>query len=319
MYSVSSFLMNGLKKMNSIVDTIKARALKLGFDDCGIASIHDTVEDAEIFKAWLSRGYHANMQYMESNIDVRTNPRLYHANAKSVIVVVQNYYQEPLVWSSSYGVAMFARFYDYHYALKDRLEKLLEQIRELYPQLKGTISVDSAPVLERYWAVKAGLGFIGQNTMFIHPKLGSFVFLGTIVVDQWLEPDVPNTDTCQNCGKCIAACPNGALEQSFTLNARKCISYQTIERNNDDLLDVDIDVNNQIFGCDICNMVCPHNQQAVQSTVFKSDKSICLLTDDEWDNVASSGFKRLFASTPIKRIGVKGIRRNIAHIKKSRE
>ena len=168
--------------------------------------------------------------------------------------------------------------------------------------------------MERYWAVQAGLGFIGKNTMFIHPKLGSYVFLGSIITDLYVDTVEPSSEECQGCGKCIAACPNQALVEPYKLDSNKCISYQTIEKNNSDTIDEGIVLNNQIFGCDICNSVCPHNDNVLQSGVFQENKTISMLSDYEWESLGSSQFKRLFSLSPIQRVGLKGIRRNIAYI-----
>ncbi len=297
----------------SITELIKKRATELGFDDVGIAKATPaTVFEARL-KSWLANGFHADMAYMEQNTGVRIYPEQFFSSAKSVVVVVMSYNLGEIPSRSKFKVARFAHVADYHYVMKSKLDDLLAFIKHTSPGCDGRISVDAQPVAERYWAVQAGLGFIGQNTMFIHPRLGSFVFLGTLIINTELEYDQPNTQTCLGCGACLQHCPNKAIVAPYVLDARRCISYLTIESKASTGFLPGLTLDNNIFGCDTCNLVCPHNQEIPVANPFNftlkpeaMDK-----TDDGWLSLGSNPFKRQFSHSPLRRAGLRGIRRNI--------
>lgn len=297
----------------TISTKIKRQAIALGFDDVGIAKVQNTGKLYEHLESWIQKGYHGSMEYMRNNIETRSKPILYVPEAKSVIVVIVNYYQENIKSKSKYKIAQFAHVQDYHYVLKEKLNQLLSFIVDIEPKTVGKISVDAQPVAERYWAVQAGLGFIGQNTMFIHPKLGSFNFIGSIVTNLELDSDTPSNETCLGCGKCISSCPNGAIVEPYTLDSQRCISYQTIESRSESIFNERIKFENYIFGCDICNLVCPHNENIplANKNNFAAKPEITNMTDDDWNTLGSSQFKRRFSHSPLRRAGLRGIRRNI--------
>ncbi len=301
-------------KDETISAKIKNKALSLGFDDVGVAEAQNSEQLGKRLYSWINKGYHAEMSYMKNNIETRCNPALYLPGAKSIIVVILNYYQGNIQTKSKYKVAQFAHMQDYHYIIKKRLEQLLSYIIQIEPNAKGKISVDAQPVAERYWAVKAGLGFIGQNTMFIHPKLGSFNLIGTIITDIELDYDKSNTETCLSCGKCINSCPNHAIIKPYLLDSRYCISYQTIESRSKLETKNNFKTDNYIFGCDICNLVCPHNNNIIiaKQGNISIKPEIGNMCDNDWQTISSSRFKRLFSHSPIRRAGLGGIRKNIA-------
>lgn len=302
----------------TITKQIKNYALEIGFDDIGIARSHNSEQVSNTLQKWIKNGYHADMNYMQNNIDLRSNPQLLFPEAKSVIVVILNYNISTPESKSKYKVARFAHLPDYHYIIKEKLTRLLDYIKTLSTDTEGQISVDTLPIAERYWAVQAGLGFLGQNTMFIHPKLGSLNFIGTLITNLELEYDTPNTQKCIGCGKCIEHCPNKALIKPYVLDARLCVSYQTIEMRTQENLEDKVTLENYIFGCDICNLVCPHNREIppAKPDNFSNRPQIEQLTDSDWQTMGSGKFKRLFSRSPLRRAGLSGIRRNIGRNKK---
>ena len=299
---------------------IKQQALSLGFVDCGITHPFFSSNLQSKIETWIKKGDHASMNYMSQNVDIRSNPALLFPDIKSIIVVLANYNFEQNKTESNFKIARFAQGNDYHYVIKNRIYQLLDFIKQQYPHCNGLASIDSSPVAERFWAVKAGLGCIGQNNMLIHPTYGSWVLIGTLMLDLELEYDKPYTGTCMQCGACIENCPNGAL-RPYELDARKCISYLTIEhRENFDSLP-SFDLKNQIFGCDICNTICPHNQQIPLSTDLQltPNPSLLNMTDNDWQALSTNQFKQRFAKSTLKRAGIKSIRRNMLHcIQKSK-
>jgi epoxyqueuosine reductase len=302
--------MNDIK---SITNQIKNRALELGFDDIGVAKAAPAKEFENHLHSWLHKGFHADMAYMQQNTAVRTNPGVFFPGAKSVIVVVVNYNLGEILSQSRFKVARFAHVTDYHHVIKSKLEELLGFVRHAIPESDGQFSVDAQPVAERYWAVQAGLGFIGQNTLFIHPKLGSFVFLGTLIVNAELEYDQPNTQACLGCGACLQRCPNKAIVEPYVVDARRCISYLTIESKAGSKFQEGLTLDNYIFGCDTCNLVCPHNQDIPLANAdnFTLKPEASEKTDDDWLALGSNPFKRQFSRSPLRRAGLRGIRRNI--------
>ena len=293
---------------------IKQKALQLGFDACGICKAEFAEEHAGYFKQWLDEAYNGEMSYLSKNMEKRCNSSLLVENAKSVIVVALNYFpkkkQRPDVPQFSY----YAYGKDYHWVVKDKLQQLYNYIhRELFP-FTGRIFCDTAPVLEKYHAQKAGLGWIGKNTQLIIPGKGSFFFLGEIVIDKELEYDTPLDDRlgdkCGTCAKCIDVCPTKALVAPRRLNATQCLSYLSIEYKGQLLVPLSEEY---IYGCDICNKVCPHNRfaQATMIEEFKPSGDFLSLTKKQILQMDEDTFNEIFKKSAIKRIGLKQLKRNL--------
>lgn len=298
---------------------VKGLAMSVGFDKCGIS--HAEVKDSHIsfFKNWLKLEYHAEMDYMVNNKDLRKYPSKLLKNAKSVISVILNYNTNENLKNQRYNVSKYALVNDYHAVMRSKLEELLTAIKNKTPKINARIFIDTAPVLERYFAMSSGLGFIGRNTCLINPDFGSWVFIGEIITD--VEPDFydsPIHFDCGECQLCVKACPCGALSK-YGLNANKCISYHTIENKNNTPDMVAEKITNQVFGCDICQNVCPHNKiidlphSQLPSISAKLDK----LNPEELNNLSNREFNRRFENTSLLRAGRKKIIENFSHLKNS--
>ncbi|OYZ02885.1 MAG: tRNA epoxyqueuosine(34) reductase QueG [Sphingobacteriia bacterium 28-36-52] len=294
---------------------IKALAKKLGFDYCGIAKAVKLEEDARRLEKWLHQGMHGKMQYMENHFDLRVDPSKLVPGAKSVITLLKNYYpsakQEPL----TPHIAKYAWGKDYHEVIRAQLKLFLAEIREQIGEINGRGFVDSAPVLERSWAVQAGLGWVGKNGNLIHKQSGSFFFIATLIVDLALEIDDPYAkDFCGTCTKCIDACPTEAILPNKQINGSKCISYYTIELK-DALLPNQLKepFNNWMFGCDICQDICPWNRfsKPHQEPSFEPIPAILNLTTSQWEELSEESFKTIFKESPLKRTKFSGIKRNL--------
>ena len=299
---------------------VKSRALALGFDACGISKIESLDFDAKKYNEWLERGFQAGMSYMERNVEKRFNPGLLLENAKSVISVLLNYYPEKILPESQfYKISKYAYNTDYHYVVKEKLHDLMEFInKQTGEKISMRAFVDSAPVMDKSWAVRSGLGWIGKNSLLINKKLGSFVFVGEIIMDLELIADNPlNTEYCGSCTACIDACPTGAITEPYVVDANRCISYHTIETKEDIPQQIVPKLDGKIFGCDICQDVCPWNSKASfhQVQEFKLSDSLMLMSREDWENLTKPDFKKMFKSSPLWRTGYKKIMRNIEQAK----
>ncbi len=292
-------------------DLIKEKCRQLGFDDCGVVPAEELKSEEERFYKWLKAGFHGEMAYMERNIDKRLNPALLVPGAKSVIVALMNYYPAQKLDLKYYKISKYAWGQDYHGVIKRRLWQLLEFIdREIAP-CSGRAFSDSAPLLEQALAVRAGLGWIGKNSLLITKK-GSYFFLGELVVDMELAYDVPFTrNFCGTCSACIDACPVNAIVSPGTVDARKCISYLTIEKRGD--FTEPVDLHGWVFGCDECQDSCPWNRKAVATTIpeFEPGRELAGLTDVQLESIDKSQFKKIFKGTPVERTRYEGLVRNI--------
>ena len=264
-----------MPEKETISEKIKNFAIQLGFHACGISKADLLAEDAFLLEKWLAQNHEGEMAYMRNHIEKRTDPRLLVENAKSVISVLLNYYPEkPLQTEDQYKISKYAYGTDYHFVLKDKLTELLSFIEEICGKRTARIFVDSAPVLDKRWAQKSGLGWIGKNTCLITKEQGSFFFIGEIIIDLELDADKPIEDYCGSCTKCLNACPTNALVAPYRLDARKCISYLTIE-NKEEIPDrFKNSFNNWIYGCDICQDVCPWNKKAITTLIPEFKPSI---------------------------------------------
>lgn len=296
------------------LEQLKDIARQIGFDAAGVAPAALLSDEVEKVKRWVAEGKNAGMAYMERNMEVREDVNRLVEGAKSVIVTLTNYYNP---WQQPLGVpkiAMYARGKDYHQVVKDRLFVLLKELQRRMPDERGRCFVDSAPVLEHAWAKRAGLGWQGKNTLLIRKGLGSFCFIGIIVTTASFETyDMPFEDVfCGKCNRCIEACPTGALAAG-TVDAKRCISYQTIENKGDYPIDLKKLAGDWMFGCDICQEVCPWNMKltAHRCPAFMPMGKNMELNRAEWEDMTDQEFDVLFGGTPLKRAGLERIKNNL--------
>ena len=295
-------------------EIIKSEASSIGFLSCGISKAEFLSEEATKLENWLKSGFNGEMSYMERNFDKRLDPRLLVPGCKSVISLLFNYYtkkkpkkdHEPKISSYAYGK-------DYHLVVKDKLRELLLRIKNLVGDVNGRVFVDSAPVMDRVWAKKSGLGWIGKNTNLISKKTGSFFFIAELILDLELEYDHPTTDHCGSCTACIDSCPTNALATPYQIDATKCISYATIELKNNIPDSFKDNMRGWIFGCDICQDVCPWNRFSKNHNEpsFKDKKNITDMSKSQWEDLTKDVFDEVFKDSPIQRTGYNGIKRNI--------
>lgn len=297
---------------------IKQLAKEFGFSHCGIAPAQYLADDAHRLTSWLNNNMHGSMKYMENHFDMRVDPTKLVDRAKSVITMLYNYFPDPEFQqpASSYHVSKYAWGNDYHEVIREKLKKFLQALQKKYGQIQGRGFVDSAPVLERAWAVKSGLGWVGKNGNIIHPKLGSFHFIAVLIVDIDIQHDQPfATDHCGTCSRCIDACPTQAILPNKVINGASCISYYTIELK-ETFIQSNANFNNWIFGCDICQDVCPWNKFSSphQEPLFNPSEALIQMSQADWQNLTEEVFKKIFSQSPIKRTKYKGIMRNISFV-----
>ncbi len=308
-----------MQNRNSLSEEIKVKAKTLGFSECAIISARSLYEEEPRLKAWIRSGMHGEMEYMARNVEKRLDPRLLFENARSIIVVLQNYFpgetqkdpESPVLSKYAYGT-------DYHFVMKKKLNKLRDFIQKKAPTCKARPFVDSAPVLERAWAREAGLGWIAKNSNLISLHHGSFFFIGELIVDIELPFDNPNpvNDHCGTCTRCIDACPTQAIVASRIVDARKCISYQTIELKGELDENLKNHFENRVFGCDICQDVCPWNLKAKAHNEpdFYPHPQLLELTWKEWHEMENPLFNELFKNSAVRRTGYKGLKINLHFI-----
>ncbi|QHV94843.1 tRNA epoxyqueuosine(34) reductase QueG [Spirosoma endbachense] len=295
---------------------IKARALALGFDFCGVAKADFLEEEAPRLETWLKNGMHGQMNYMANHFDKRLDPRLLVDDAKSVITVLLNYYPEQKLPESDadYKLSKYAYGADYHYVIKDKLKDLLAYIQEEIGEVGGRAFVDSAPVMDKAWAKRGGLGWVGKHTNLINREIGSFFFIGELILDLELEPDGPITDYCGTCARCIDACPTDAIVGPYVVDGSKCISYFTIELKEAIPDDVRGKFDNWVFGCDICQDVCPWNRFAKphKTVEFSPNPELASFTKVDWEEITEDVFREVFRRSAVKRTKLEGLKRNVA-------
>ena len=294
---------------------IKQNAARCGFDFCGIAKAERLDEDARRLEKWLHKGMHGNMQYMENHFDLRIDPTLIVPGAKSVITLLKNYFPSQQQKPNTPHVSKYAYGKDYHEVIRSQLNDFLHLLNADIGEIHGRGFVDSAPVLERSWAQKSGLGWVGRNGNLITRQQGSFFFIATLIVDVPLEYDDPFAkDYCGTCTKCMDACPTEAILPGKIVDGSRCISYFTIELK--DMLipgEMKNRFNDWMFGCDICQDVCPWNRfsKPNNETAFTPIPEILNLSTKEWENMTEETFRKIFKNSPLKRAKFKGIQRNI--------
>ena len=300
---------------------IVSEAQKMGFDACGVSCATLLEEESAHVEQWLEGEREGEMGYLTRNKEKRYDPRLLVAGTRSIVTVLYNYFpQQTLGGSDKFKIAKYAYGADYHEVLKNKMRLLLERIESQTGKLEGTrVFVDSAPVLDRAWAVRCGLGFIGKNTTLIHPKKGSFFFIGHLFLPIELsETGRPLTNRCGRCTKCLDACPTGALESPFHIDARKCISYLTIEYKGSLKGHHPADFKGWIYGCDICQDVCPYNCFSVPNIepYFQPSDALKGMKEEDWKNLSQTDFEVLFKHSAMQRAGYEGLKRNIDFISK---
>jgi len=295
---------------------IKKEALQLGFHYCGIAKAEKLEDDTRRLENWLEKGHQGGMKYMENHFEKRTDPRLLVEGAKSVITLLFNYFPEAKQPEGVPKISAYAFGKDYHTVIKEKLNEFLAVLRDEIGEVNGRGFIDSAPVLERTWATRSGAGWIGKNGNLITKEQGSFFFIATLITDLELEYDHPFVkDYCGSCTKCIDACPTDAILPNKEINGSQCISYYTIELK-DALIPSEKKWDNWIFGCDVCQDVCPWNRfsKATAETDFKPMNAIMNFTSEDWEEITEETFKVIFKDSPIKRTKFAGIKRNLKFV-----
>ena len=295
---------------------IKTEAKKLGFLSCGISKADFLEDEAPRLERWLKDGKHGKMAYMENHFDKRLDPRLLVPDAKSIISLLFNYYTPLNQLDGAPKISKYAYGKDYHHVIKDKLKQLFQIINNKIGEVSGRVFVDSAPVMEKSWAVRSGLGWQGKNTNLISKKAGSFFFIAELIVDLELEYDTPVTDHCGTCTACIDACPTEALTP-YHIDASKCISYLTIELKDQIPTAFKNKMDDWAFGCDICQDVCPWNRFSKQHNepLFSPNSEVINYTQKNWEEITQETFNIIFKNSAIKRTGFKGFKRNISFLK----
>jgi epoxyqueuosine reductase len=298
---------------------IKQEAKRLGFDSCGIAKADFLENEASNLEQWLKNGFHGNMQYMENYFDKRLDPRLLVDNAKSVISLSFNYFPTTHQKEETYKIAKYAYGVDYHHILKSKLKELIFFIQSTIGNVNGRAFVDSAPVLERAWAKKSGLGWLGKHSLLIQKNKGSFFFLAELILDVELAYDYPfTTNHCGTCTKCVDACPTKAILPNNTIDGSKCISYFTIELKDEIPSAFKNKFEDWMFGCDICQDVCPWNRFSTPTSEekFKPHPNLTSFNKAEWEEITLDVFNIVFKKSAVKRTKYAGLMRNISFLKK---
>ena len=295
-------------------DFIKNKAIDLGFISCGISKSDFLQDEIGRFENWLKNNYHGKMSYMERNFDKRLDTTKLVEGSKSVISLLYNYYpSKKLNDQNNFKISKYAYGKDYHFIIKNKLKTLLNEMRNEIGDIDGRVFVDSAPILERAWAKKSGLGWIGKNTNLINKETGSFFFLAEIIVDLELNYDNETKDYCGSCTACLDACPTDALYEPYKIDASKCISYFTIELKEQFSSELKEDFNDWIFGCDICQDVCPWNKfsKPNKEPLFQPHEDLEHYKKKDWIEMTDEVFNVVFKESPLKRTKYKGLKRNI--------
>jgi epoxyqueuosine reductase len=298
---------------NSPTTIIKRLAAELGFDFCGISKADFLEEEAPRLDAWLKKNYHGKMAYMERNYDKRLDPRKLVDGARSVVSLLLNYYPEEPLSDSSYKLSKYAYGKDYHFVIKDKMKLFFQRIQEEIGEVGGRVFVDSAPVMDKVWAKKSGLGWVGKNSNLINRKMGSFFFIAEMILDIDLEADGPIKDYCGTCTACIDACPTDAITP-YQVDGSKCISYLTIELKDALPSGFKGKMENWIFGCDICQDVCPWNSFSRPHNTPEFSPSEALKSFQDWEEITSEIFTHLFKNSAVERTRLEGLKRNITFL-----
>lgn len=287
----------------------------MGFSFCGISKAEFLEEEAPHLEKWLSKNMHGEMRYMENNFDKRLDPTKLVEGSKSVISLLYNYFPEKEQQNNTYKISKYAYGEDYHFVIKHLLKEIAKHIHSTIGTVDMRVFTDSAPILERAWAKRSGLGWVGKNSMLINKQQGSFFFLAEIILDIELDYDTPIKDYCGSCTACIDACPTHAILPNNVVDGSKCISYFTIELK-DELLPKEItkNFNDWVFGCDICQDVCPWNRfsKPHQQPLFKPHEKLIGYTKKDWEEITEEIFQEIFKKSAVKRTKFAGLKRNIS-------
>ena len=298
---------------------IKQEAYRLGFQHIGIAKAEQMEEEAKRLEKWLNQGMHGKMTYMENHFDKRTDPTKLVEGAKSVITLLYNYHSDQKQTDETAPkISQYAYGQDYHFVIKRKLKDLLQFIQTEIGEVSGRCFVDSAPVLERDWAKRSGSGWVGKNTLLINPKSGSYFFLAELIIDLELPPDGPMKDYCGRCTRCIDACPTEAISpEGYIVDGSKCISYFTIELKEALPESYKGTFDNWMFGCDICQEVCPWNRfsKQHQEPAFEPHPDLLTMTKSDWEEITEEVFQTIFRKSAVKRTKFSGLKRNIEFLK----
>ena len=307
--------MNNITKNTAL---IKSEAKRLGFLSCGISKAEFLEEEAPRLENWLNKNMNGEMGYMENHFDKRLDPTVLVPDSKSVISLLLNYFPSETQPSDTYKISKYAYGTDYHFVIKDKLKQLMQFISEEIGEVHGRAFVDSAPVLDKAWAAKSGLGWIGKHSNLLTKQLGSFYFIAELIVDLDLEYDTPVTDHCGSCTACIDACPTNAIVADRVVDGSKCISYFTIELKNEIPTSQKGNFEDWMFGCDICQDVCPWNRfsKPHSEPLFNPHPELLSMTKKDWEEITEEVFQQLFKKSAVKRTKFSGLKRNIEFLKK---
>ena len=300
-----------------ITEKIKAEARRLGFLSCAISEAAFLEEEAPRLERWLKQGMHGEMSYMEDYFDKRLDPRKLVPGARSVISLLYNYFPSQQPREDTYKVSKYAYGEDYHFVIKRKLKELMAFIQEAVGEVHGRAFVDSAPVLDRAWAARSGLGWIGKHSNLLTKEVGSFYFIAELILDLDLETDAPTTDHCGTCTACLDACPTGAIVQPYVVDGSRCISYFTIELKNEIPASMKGQFENWIFGCDICQDVCPWNRfsRPHKEPAFDARPQLLEFGRRDWEELTEEVFRKVFRKSAVKRTKFRGLKRNIDFVK----
>lgn len=308
-------MINNKEKYSQI---IKAESKRLGFLSCGISKAGFLEDEAPRLENWLSNNMNGQMSYMENHFDKRLNPTLLVDDAKSVISLLLNYYPSELQNQDSYKISKYAYGQDYHHVIKEKLKELLHFIQTEIGEVSGRAFVDSAPFLDKAWAAKSGLGWVGKNSNLITQKVGSFYFIAELIIDLKLDYDTPTTDHCGSCTACLDACPTEAIVAPYVVDGSKCISYFTIELKDNLPQEMKGKFDDWMFGCDVCQDVCPWNRfsKPHNEPLFQTSFDILNFSKSDWEEITTDTFQKVFKNSAVKRTKYEGLLRNINFLKK---
>lgn len=308
-------MINNKEKYSQI---IKAEASRLGFLSCGISKAQFLEEEAPRLENWLNKNYQGQMSYMENHFDKRLNPTKLVEGSKSVISLLLNYYPSEFQIDDSYKISKYAYGQDYHFVIKEKLKELLNTIQTEIGEVHGRAFVDSAPVLDKAWAAKSGLGWIGKNSNLITQKVGSFYFIAELIIDLELEYDDPTTDHCGTCTACIDACPTEAIVAPYVVDGSKCISYFTIELKDNLPIEMKGKFYDWAFGCDVCQDVCPWNRfsKPHNEPLFNPNPELLSFSKKDWEEITNETFNKVFKNSAVKRTKLEGFKRNVDFLNK---
>ncbi len=296
---------------------IKTEAKRLGFMSCGISKAQFLEEEAPRLEKWLNNNMHGEMRYMENHFDKRLDPTKLVEDSKSVVSLLLNYFPEEEQSQNSFKISKYAYGTDYHFVIKDKLKVLLQFIQEEIGEVSGRAFVDSAPVLDKAWAAKSGLGWIGKHSNLLTQQVGSFYFIAELIIDLELEYDSPTTDHCGTCTACIDACPTQAIVEPYVVDGSKCISYFTIELKENIPTAFKGQFDDWMFGCDVCQDVCPWNRfsKPHNEPLFNPHPELLSMTKKDWEEITEETFRKVFKKSAVKRTKFSGLKRNIRFLK----